>query len=314
MTAPKLLLGVGVPAAVLALAIVPWAVAWTDLPDPIATHFAGNGAADGSAPRWVSVLVHAAVAVVTAAMLARAARHPAASVPGQVGVATFVGVLFGVIAVALASVNHGVDDWHEAQLGAGWVAGGIGAALGAALGSMALASVLVPQSGERAHVGTRGMELRTGERVVWFGAARSSGLVVVAAANAVIGVAVLVLTSAVGTGLTLLFVGVMLAAFASVHVLVSADGVVVRTGTLPWPAVRIGMDDIVDATVGDIRPMAWGGWGYRGSLRLFGQAGWVVRAGPALVLHLAGRKRFTVTVDGADEGAAVVAALRSRRP
>jgi hypothetical protein len=59
----------------------------------------------------------------------------------------------------------------------------------------------------------------------------------------------------------------------------------------------------------DLRPRDWGGWGYRGSLRLAGRAGWVLRAGEALELTLTDGRRFAVTVDGAAGAAEVLASL-----
>jgi hypothetical protein len=55
------------------------------------------------------------------------------------------------------------------------------------------------------------------------------------------------------------------------------------------------------------------GWGYRGSLRLFRRAAWVVRSGPALELDLSRGRRLTVTVDD-PEGALVALGVPATRP
>jgi len=44
-----------------------------------------------------------------------------------------------------------------------------------------------------------------------------------------------------------------------------------------------------------------GGWGYRGSLRLFKWAALVTRSGPALELQLDGGRRFVLTLDNPDD-------------
>jgi hypothetical protein len=49
-----------------------------------------------------------------------------------------------------------------------------------------------------------------------------------------------------------------------------------------------------------------GGWGYRGSLKLFRRAAVVTRLGEALQVDLTGARRFCVSVD---DPAAFVAAL-----
>ena len=46
------------------------------------------------------------------------------------------------------------------------------------------------------------------------------------------------------------------------------------------------LEDIVQVTVLDVRPLQWGGWGYRGSVRLFHQAAWVLHRGPGIRLDL----------------------------
>jgi hypothetical protein len=52
--------------------------------------------------------------------------------------------------------------------------------------------------------------------------------------------------------------------------------------------------------------MEHGGWGYRGSLKLFGRAAVVLRGGEGLQLDLADDKVLTITVDNAEEGAGLL--------
>jgi hypothetical protein len=67
---------------------------------------------------------------------------------------------------------------------------------------------------------------------------------------------------------------------------------------------RINRRDIETAEVVDVRPVRWGGWGYRGSRLLFGRAALVIRGGPGLRVVTKKGKAFTVTVDD-PEGALV---------
>ena len=126
---------------------------------------------------------------------------------------------------------------------------------------------------------------------------------VAAVVAAVVGALWLVATSAL-VALAVLLVG-------AVHVTVGVHGVRVAS-PVGWPAVTVPLDQIASARAIDLRPVDWGGWGYRGSLRLAGRAAWVVRRGEALELRLAGDRTFAVTVDGAVEAAAVVNALLDR--
>ncbi len=84
------------------------------------------------------------------------------------------------------------------------------------------------------------------------------------------------------------------------------QGLRIEYGPLRWPVQRIPLDEIQQAAVVDIKPGEWGGWGYRGMLRVFGKAAVVLRGGPGIVLELTGKRRLAVTVDDAGEGAGLV--------
>jgi hypothetical protein len=62
---------------------------------------------------------------------------------------------------------------------------------------------------------------------------------------------------------------------------------------------RFAPSEIVTASAGTAPVLRMGGFGYRGSLRLFRRAALITRPGEALVVELAGGRRFSVTVDDA---------------
>lgn len=95
-------------------------------------------------------------------------------------------------------------------------------------------------------------------------------------------------------------------AFTKVVVRVDPTGLSVAFGPLGWPVIRVRLDRIARAEAGDLRPMKWGGWGYRGGLRLMRRAAVVLRAGEALYVHLHDGRVFAVTVDDAATGADVL--------
>jgi hypothetical protein len=80
----------------------------------------------------------------------------------------------------------------------------------------------------------------------------------------------------------------------------------------PGPLVRqmFRPEQILGANAQRLSFGQMGGWGYRGSLRLFKYAALSTRSGDALMLSLVGGRRFVVTVD---EPEAFAAALNSRR-
>jgi hypothetical protein len=70
---------------------------------------------------------------------------------------------------------------------------------------------------------------------------------------------------------------------------------------------RFPATTIVSATATMKSMVEMGGWGYRGSLRLFRYAALVTRSGAALELRLTNGRRFVVTVDEPERFAEVLA-------
>ena len=86
-----------------------------------------------------------------------------------------------------------------------------------------------------------------------------------------------------------------------------------KYGILPWPKTSVGVDRISEASVIDVKPSQWGGWGYRGSLKLMKRAAVVHRAGPGIRLDLNDGKVFVVTVDNPETPVALLNAEVSRQ-
>jgi hypothetical protein len=114
--------------------------------------------------------------------------------------------------------------------------------------------------------------------------------------------------SAVGAVPAALLVLVYLA-FGWIKVSVDARGLRIRYGLLPWPVTSVPLADIRRAERIDLRPLQWGGWGYRGSRKVFARAAVVLRGGDAIKLQLTDGSEFAVTVDDAATGAALLADL-----
>jgi len=101
--------------------------------------------------------------------------------------------------------------------------------------------------------------------------------------------------------------------FARVRVTISERTVLIRYGYIGWLCQRVSLERVASARAFDLSPLQHGGWGYRGSLRLFGRASCVVRGGPALELTLERGRRFSVTLDDAVSAARWVNAALARR-
>ena len=112
--------------------------------------------------------------------------------------------------------------------------------------------------------------------------------------------------AAVATGIGALFISALAVGISSLVILLFTkitvqtghEGLTVLYGPLSWPRQTIPLDDIEHASVmDDLNPWKWGGWGYRGMLRIFRKAAVNLRRGPAIRLELTKRRLFIVTVD-----------------
>jgi hypothetical protein len=313
------------PAATALVATLPWLVAWSDLPDPVATHWGLTGDPDGHAPAAVALVLLVVPALAAAVVLAAVAVHtrrdrgkrPVPAGPALAGVlAAGLGALFAVLSLAVVIANAGATSWHEAELPLAWALASVAAMIAAgwaaavALGPIRLGAPAAPDFPGGTGEGSARLALRPGERAGWVGAGHARWPLITAAALAVATVAAAVVTAfwiaavCALAGLSVLLVG-------AVHVTAGVQGVRVSSPA-GWPRVSLPLDQIKAARAIVLRPVDWGGWGYRGSLRLAGRAAWVVRRGEALELRLTNSRAFAVTVDGAADAAAVVNALLTR--
>jgi hypothetical protein len=127
-----------------------------------------------------------------------------------------------------------------------------------------------------------------------------------------IGFVVLAVVLAVATGryafLAIAIAGPFVMSLAAITVEISSKAVTVRYfGGAPWPATRIPLARIRGAKVVNLNHP--GGWGYRGSLRVFGRAALILRSGPSLRLGLDRGRWFLVTVDDPDGAVQVLQRL-----
>ncbi len=127
---------------------------------------------------------------------------------------------------------------------------------------------------------------------------------------AVILVGGLALAAALGS--VVLAIAVVLVAVLMVQfrrITVTVDETHLRTA-FAWPGfvrVRVPLAEIERLEyVPDLRPVRYGGWGYRGSLRLLKKAAVVLRRGPGVIFALTGDRRYIVTVDDAESLARTV--------
>ena len=293
-------LGIGIPVAGIAAIVVAYLATRSALPDRLATHFDASGSANGSMSPGMFLIFTLVMAGVGASALVLLARSQRA-LPAQL--APFVGFLGGffvglgsAIAVVTFVGQRGLDSWQDAD--------GVGLLIvlpllsSFLLGAVAARAALVlPVAEVMVDVADQPvMDLPIGQNAVWAETMHSNLLARLGLVITVAGVLI-----AIGTFWWLVIpcvlTGLLILSLATLQVRADRAGLHVKYGLVPWPRTTVAVDRIASASVIDVRPMEWGGWGYRGSLKLMKQAAVVHRAGPGIRLDLKDGKVFVVTVD-----------------
>jgi hypothetical protein len=155
-----------------------------------------------------------------------------------------------------------------------------------------------------------------GDDVIWAGSAQNGWMplvIVIVLGHAAVATVLLGTTPAAPyLNAAHLVVLAALELFGKVRVRVDTRELVIRYGYVGWLRQRIAVARIATARAFRLEPVEHGGWGYRGSVRFFGRAAVVVRAGDALALELEEGRRLSITVDGAETAAQRINALIGR--
>jgi hypothetical protein len=295
--------------------IVLLAAAADRLPDPLATHFAADGA-DGFTGRVPTMFVSAglglglgvlfaAIVVVGPRTNARRADTPLDPIRSLVATAWGVGGFVGAIMLAGTVANLDAADAAQVTL-SGWAfaaAAAAGLLFGAAGWLAAPASPVTPGPAP-----AEPLALGRTERVSWSRRAVSPWMLLTAVVAVLMGVVVGLVAQPL-TGALLALTGVLLAQLALLRVVVDQRGLTVGTGVLGWPRWRLRAGDITEVSADDISPLQYGGYGIR---MIPGATAVVLRAGPGIVVTRRSGRRFVVSVDDAGTGAGVLAGVVAR--
>lgn len=290
------------------LAALPYALAWGDLPEPMASHWGVDGQPDAAMSRALSLTVTLALVVVLGGLLSGllARRSPTGGrspSPEGLALAAFLAALGVGIAWISVLANRSAPTWTQAApLGRGIVvvllaAAGVGL-MGYRLGRRWFPRPVEPDRPVPV------VRLDPREPAAWIGTATSRGQLVLLVPAA----AILLLLPDPFRWLAVL-VAVLAILLARVQVRVDDAGLTVLLGGF-CRVRRTPLRAIEAARAEHIDPSRWGGWGYR--LVPDGSAV-VIRAGDGIVLDLRNGRRFAVTVDDADRGAGMVNALLARQ-
>ena len=294
----------GIPAAFLFVIVAPPLVLIGRLPDPIAVHWGAGGAPNGSMPFWTSLAFLGGFWLVAWIGLLAAGRAGAPSSPA-LAVVYFLGGILAAVQISIVDRNLNAEDWTQAGDLAWWgVALVIGAAVAAGAGGWFLGTGagFMRSATEPGTVPSAGLE--AGEPGTWFGTAAVHWPVLLAVA----GLGAIPFLPAWYRwipAVAALLVGVLTA----VRVTVDDRGLVAGFGWFGWPRRTVRLEEISRAEVVDVRPIAYGGWGYR--IRP-GVTALIVRGGTAIRVVRADKRDLVVTVDDAERGAGVLNDLLAR--
>ncbi|HEV7653299.1 MAG TPA: hypothetical protein VGP36_00985 [Mycobacteriales bacterium] len=304
---------VGAPVLVGVLGVLLFLAIRGDLPDPVATHWS-TSSPDGFTARSravVPVLIGPVAGLLLGTLGGWYGRREPIALRGAAGLSTGTSVF--VTAAMLGSL------WRQRGLADAADAPGIGLVLvfallvGVLLG--AAAALAVPGAPAVAPVAARvdgpRLPLAPDERVVW---SAWSGAPPVVVAIPMLALVPLVVMAALGIAPAFLVVvalaGLVVGSSLAARVWVDRRGLTVRA-PLGFPAVTIPLDEIAAVDVIQVSALGdYGGWGWRIGRR--GRPGVVFHSGDALQVTRGDGRRFVVTVDGAQEAAALLTSLTDR--
>ncbi len=284
------------------------------LPDPVAVHWGASGAPDGfGSATGLVVLPLVLVPLFSLGMWALGfyAGRDTSTRRLAAGTSTGLAVLMATITLGSLAIQLDLPDTADAP----GVDGVMGIAFGAAVVAGGLVAALVPRTpplptSAPVDASAPRTSLAPAERAAWSRTVTSpagawvgggSVLLVTALALALQIPALLVLAAGLG-----LLLGTNLVLRATVD-----DRGLVARSPLGWPSVRVPLDEVVAARAVQVDPFGdFGGWGYR--IGTGGRVGFVLRKGEGIEVERTGGRVTVVTVDDAQQAAALLNTLADR--
>jgi len=307
---------VGLVAVAVQLAWLP------ELPEQIVVHWGPDGP-DGYGPVWSTTVLTASVILGLVVMFAAILSIPRGAAPTAIHkflavTSLAVSLLLGVGVTATLGIQRGLDDLSQVPDITPWMLVAFLAALVAGVVAWfllpkAVTPVTDPQEAAP-------LRLSPGERSVWIADTRLSGsafVVIMLTVGLALVATVFAVVVSDGQGWPVLFVPLLLLVVCGAgiawRVRVDPAGITVRSRPFGWPRTSIPASEIAAVQTSQVDPLAeFGGWGWRWAPgRNFGV---ISRGGEAIEVTRRDGRRFTVTVDDAETGAALLAAYAGGSP
>lgn len=316
-----LIVAAAVPALVAAITVVVLLGLIPMFPDPVATHWGPSGVnAFGPASTYLWLFLGVGLGIPLLLVITTLV-----SVGQQWGgAARLLGALAAGMSVFSAVLSVG-SLLIQRDLAPGFDVPEIGAVMGLSLGGLivvgALAWLVQPRvrtTPGRTLSPRQDVRVAAGERVVWLGTATMPGAALILLAFVMVGMtglAAFMLVAGLEGGWVVAVVTVVVAAAlvatVSYRIRVTPEGFA-ATALLGRPRIEVPLAEVESVRAVDVSPFGeFGGWGWR--ISVDGRSGIVTRRGPAIEITRRGHGPFIVTVDGAEEAAALLQAYVDRR-
>lgn len=290
-----------VPALLFALIVLPFALYWGDLPDPMAVHWDLGGTPNGALSPLALLLLLSALFVAIHWGVTQALIRTPYEAPSFIAGLFGLGALLAGISWMSVLANRDQATWEAADgMGLLEVAGVLVVAfvfgfMGWLLaGNRSVERTPAPES-------VPALDIADPEAAIWSG--RGSGRVLQLGGVVLIGIG---LATWGWTTLVMTLLGLTVLVFAEVRVTVTHKGAIVSLGWLGLVSWTVPLGAISAAEIETVNPMSYGGWGYR--LRP-GVRAIVTRGGEALRLVRHDKEDLVVTVDDAKTGAGLINSL-----
>ncbi|KJQ53507.1 DUF1648 domain-containing protein [Microbacterium sp. SA39] len=315
------LVAVIVPLVITVIALIT-ILAWLpSLPAQVVTHWGVDGA-DAFGPPSVYLWILLAVGLGLPAILAVTTLAAVGAHWG--GAARLMGALAAGLAAFAATIGLGSLAIQRDLADAAAVPG-IGGVLAVSFATLLIVGAVawavqprvLPEVG-RTLEPRQILRIAAGERVVWVATTTMPRVAVLSLVALLLGLmalaAFMLLTGVQGGWIVAAAVVILafaMAATTAFRVRVTPEGFTARA-TLGWPRITIPLDEIESVRAVDISPFGeFGGWGWR--IAPDGRSGIIMRRGAAVEISHSTRRPFIVTIDGAEEAAALLQAFVDTR-
>lgn len=314
--------GVVLPLALVAIATIVTALWVPRMPDPMAVHWGGSTEPDGFGPPWSGVVMALGIGLFVTALsglqvLQRWQSRQRGTAIWSASYRFLPAVVLGTVTMvetlAVGTAWQQLDADDAAETGPTvWIL-----LTGFVLWILVTVAAYFAQPRLRIDAPDAApsapLVLSPNERVVWVGAVKPSRgfvwsmfvAVVLLAACALWAFSVEPVAGWITTA-TLVFVVILMLTSTWFNVRIDHGGLEARA-PLGWPVFRLRPDEIVSVTASQISPFGeYGGWGMRWTPDRFGL---VMRTGVGIVVTRRNGRLFALTVDDAQAGAALLAAV-----